>query len=865
CLCLLGIALALLVQPSTDFARGVPGLKDSISVAKRHPLHAGVARRAGAAQEDNSGQDRLDLEEVVAEAKRVVDNGTLKDMQVVMRRVQLVDPAGKWKVSVNKPELEKQLRKFVAEAKAAKTALEEDLLLVRQQRKTGQRQVESAQRQVESTQRQVESAQRQVESAQEQEAMAVRRLARAATVLETAEDSGNATKVQEAKEEVQEAERKVQEAERKVQEAKKEVQEAERKVQEAERKVQEAERKVQEAERKVQEAEVKEAKASGRTKESEEHVEKLVKKFAGAEYWARPTPRFGKYVRGERLTWPGTDLPCPGELPNASRTDDGRTTAFGIGNAFGTGKTEVAIRSAEMTCAAEPGLRVAYISFSNGYSSPALTDSVEDDSLRAKMGSQVLRCSKYCGLWLMAGIRATRVIDNEVQGNSELFQAIVGAYMGNPQWKLPDYREQTDAKLIVILDEVQRFSFSALEGLVTMIIVPSKTRMSLVVGAFSPSFLNPSANRLRDIRLPVLAEDDMEQIFQNRIPGAQINFEGVSLPGLFGGCVRPLASWSSAKEELGMNEDPTQSCLRQYENLASKYRTTADLVQAAVADVPICSEMLKTAFMQNSLSLGAAFVFPKDRHFLVSLPPLQIAAGQFELPTEIDKGTQRKVRDILTDFCSPTWTQFEELTGIAPALRVAALSQSNTGLILGGHTVLQHVFGSGASNTKAQELLRKNVREDLAVRWVRGGTDVAEVNFSQLSCDAGEKELLTISMAADHNSIFDHFLIVPLDNGEKLMFCLDAKFGVEGRKKDLNFQQDIQPKLKGFSAMNLPTSWHTLVLIVSNRRITKEQARRVNNSAEAPLIAAGAEHLQRVLSCSLVPPAYRERRREKQS
>ncbi|CAJ1336527.1 unnamed protein product [Effrenium voratum] len=228
CLCL-GIALALLLQPSTeslldsqDFARGVPGLKDH--VAKRHPLHAGVARRARPAQED-----RLDLEKVVAEAKRVVDNGTLKDMRVVIRRVKLVDPAGKWKVRVNKPELEKQLRKFVAEAKAAKTALEEDLLLARQQRKTAQRQVESAQRQV--------------ETAQEQEAMAVRRLAGAATVLETAEDSGNATKVQEA-------ERKVQEAKRKVQEAKKEVQEAERKVEKAKE-------------------EVKEAKASGRTKESE--------------------------------------------------------------------------------------------------------------------------------------------------------------------------------------------------------------------------------------------------------------------------------------------------------------------------------------------------------------------------------------------------------------------------------------------------------------------------------------------------------------------------------------------------------------------------------------------------------------------
>ncbi|CAJ1383701.1 unnamed protein product [Effrenium voratum] len=251
CLCLLGIALALLVQPSTDFARGVPGLKEH---AKRHPLHAGVARRAGAAQEDNSGQDRLDLEEVVAEAKRVVDNGTLKDMQVVMRKVQLTDP-GKWNDLATKPELKQQLKKFVAEA--ALKALEEDLLLARQQQASAQRQVETAQRQVESAQRQVESAQRQVESAQEQEAMAVRRLARAATVLETAEDSGNATKVQEAKEEVKEAKEEVKEAKEEVKEAKEEVEKAERKVEKAERKVERAKKEVQAA------------KASGRTKESE--------------------------------------------------------------------------------------------------------------------------------------------------------------------------------------------------------------------------------------------------------------------------------------------------------------------------------------------------------------------------------------------------------------------------------------------------------------------------------------------------------------------------------------------------------------------------------------------------------------------
>ncbi|CAJ1340103.1 unnamed protein product, partial [Effrenium voratum] len=493
CICLLGIALALLVQPSTDFTQGAPGLKDH-DVATRHQLHAGVARRAGAAQEDNSAEagdtcirlerwacwlsgparsrggggpsekatSQLGLAQVVAEADRVLeDNGALKETKAVLRKAQKIYP-GKWTLSGLKDELQQKLREFVEEAKAASKGLKEDLLL-----------------------QQLKLAIAQQEAAQEQEVKAV-------AGLEKAEDSGT-------KEEVEKAEEQVE------------------KVEKAAKKVEKAERKVERATK-----EVKEAKASGRTKESEavqnvreakEHVEKLVEKFAGPEYWARPTPRFRKYVRGERLTWPGTDLPCPGEFPNASQIGDGRTTAFGISNAFGTGKTEVAIRSAEMTCAAEPGLRVAYISFSNGYW--ALTDSVLDDSIREKQGSQVVfRCSKYCGLWLMAGIWATRVIDNEVQGNSELFQAIVGAYMGNPQWKLPDYGEQTDAKLIVILDEVQRFSFSALEGLVTIIIVPSKTRMSLVVGAFSPSFLFLSGNRLRDIELPVLAEDDMEQIFQ---------------------------------------------------------------------------------------------------------------------------------------------------------------------------------------------------------------------------------------------------------------------------------------------------------------------------------------------------------------
>ncbi|CAJ1405085.1 unnamed protein product [Effrenium voratum] len=154
------IALALLVQPSTDFARGVPGLKDSM-LAKRHPLHAGVARRAGAAQED-----RRDLEEAADQRMRA---------------------------------------EFV----------EEDLLLARQQLQFALEEQETAQAQVKTAQAQVATAQEQVATAQEQEAMAVRRLARA-------EESGDAKKVQAAERKVERAKKEVQEAKKEVQEAKKE-------------------------------------------------------------------------------------------------------------------------------------------------------------------------------------------------------------------------------------------------------------------------------------------------------------------------------------------------------------------------------------------------------------------------------------------------------------------------------------------------------------------------------------------------------------------------------------------------------------------------------------------------------------------
>ncbi|CAJ1388713.1 unnamed protein product [Effrenium voratum] len=233
-----------LVAAAQDFARGVPGLKDSI-LAKRHPLHAGVARRAGAAQEDNSGQDRLDLEEVVAEADRVLeDNGTAKETKAVLRKAQKIYP-GKWTLSGLQDELQRKLREFVEEAKAASKGLKEDLVLARQQQASAQRQVETAQQQVE---------------------MVMKSLVKAAARLEKAEESGTKEEVKEAKEEVEKAERKVEKAERKVEKA---------------------ERKVERAEKEVQAA-----KASGRTKESEADGQQAAIEAILSSSWTvhRPAP-----------------------------------------------------------------------------------------------------------------------------------------------------------------------------------------------------------------------------------------------------------------------------------------------------------------------------------------------------------------------------------------------------------------------------------------------------------------------------------------------------------------------------------------------------------------------------------------------
>ncbi|CAJ1385660.1 unnamed protein product [Effrenium voratum] len=111
-----------------EFSRGVPGRKDrnGAPASSQRWLHAGVALRARAAREDNNAEDRLHLEEAIAEAKRVLqDNDTVEKIKAVLRKAQKINP-GKWTLSGKKDELKQKLREFVEEAKATLKGLKED-------------------------------------------------------------------------------------------------------------------------------------------------------------------------------------------------------------------------------------------------------------------------------------------------------------------------------------------------------------------------------------------------------------------------------------------------------------------------------------------------------------------------------------------------------------------------------------------------------------------------------------------------------------------------------------------------------------------------------------------------------------------
>jgi len=596
------------------------------------------------------------------------------------------------------------------------------------------------------------------------------------------------------------------------------------------------------------------------TKQQHDHDEK----------WKRLTPRPSTYVRTTNKLMFTPSHPCPGVLPPRSALSlSCRTTAIGIGNAFGIGKTEVAISSAEFTVAAEQGLSVAYASFGNGY------------KLASGEIVKMLTPEKdFAGVWLVAAKMATRVFDvtmptgatvKEVQGNPEMFKAVVRSYLANPGWTLPTYGDEANANLIIILDEVQEFSCADLDRFIAGTVFPALSRCTLVVGAFLPSFHWGSGNRMHDIKIEPLGAEDMTTLFRQKFTGVDPVFQGVSLSGLWGGVVRVLVESFSANREdpvkgLMGNAQPVQNCRTEYVAVYNNKSTPGVIFRASIANVPIPRSTLETLF-QKSVSLGTAFVTPVaelSEMYLISQPPLTVAAGLFELIDVCETYSGDYCKRVLQDFPLPNWSKFGALTGLAPALRLCALSHSvEMKYDFAGKTVLSEVLSHGAQSPSGCKQLKTVIAFELKLRVVFGGTNFANLNLQEYCTPS---ELTLVYMTDDHDCWVDNILIIPLapnqGSNDFLIVFIDSKFSYATElepKAILDFKTDIQPKIRGYESkgcMSSLTRCTSLLVIASNRKLPKTLSKKLKK-IKAPVAVFGLADLGAVFSPSLVPPRYR--------
>ena len=438
--------------------------------------------------------------------------------------------------------------------------------------------------------------------------------------------------------------------------------------------------------------------------------------------WRRPTPRPLKYHRAQPMEWM-KGFPCNGPLPTSRDISPSR--AIGIGNAFGTGKTELALSGAERTVACEKDVTVAYASFKNKFYD---------------------FCSKYAGLWLFAAKRATRIVDGIVEENPDVFKYIIRLFRSHPHLPLPDYSTEAHDKLIVIFDDVQEFTLPKLEGFVTDVVMKAHTRMTLLVGAFSPSFVFPSGTQLLDCRFSPVSDSDMAEIFKQHVSPTTI-VDNVSLPKLLSPSLRCAVE---APRKFSLNvmrgKNPVGATLDMYERMNS-YPYATDhwltspgiLFRAAISGLPIGRRCLEEEFKRDNFSLRNAFMTPCGAgKFTIVQPPALISSRHFEL-IDCEPECKEYVKTVLGGFACPPWQKFEALTGVALALHLAALTHDvEMEYDFGAKKphLLEFIFKDCIKNKWASELLKRSVlepRNGLKVRRFNGGSRHVRCGYSEIS------------------------------------------------------------------------------------------------------------------------------------
>ena len=459
-----------------------------------------------------------------------------------------------------------------------------------------------------------------------------------------------------------------------------------------------------------------------------------------------------------------------------------------------------------------------------------------------------------------------------VVAKAELFKKICCDFVHN-NWELPKVVDQSwsESRRVVILDEIQVFPSQALVELVD-ILVPLKTRMTIIVGALCFS-MQPfgSGNRVRDCKFVSPNDSDMTKIFESRLSSVKTVFEGINLPSLYGGLVRPLVNTTTSN--LNDNNNPIVGMQTTIAPILTKRKTPNILLRAVFADVPCVrrtvDEALKESLSNYSIgSLQLKEVKQKTCKFSLA-PLLMLASGCIQLPDVPNEMSHRRFIKTITHFLNPTWQEFEDLTAIAPALRLAALSNTTHKLWQDlPNPPLEMVFSSRHSTKNAQKFLKMTkMKTNLQVHWYDGGAKRGDVDF-----DGGIKELVSknnivvITMSrleSPRCPPFDNYLVIPTTKADGsadasigiLLVAIEAKFS---KKTNRRYLEAAEIKKKTANVKDwIPPSWSHLLVFATNRNIKNTMADMLQKDLADEMITC-CDDLSNLFSAALVPSLYRE-------
>jgi hypothetical protein len=585
------------------------------------------------------------------------------------------------------------------------------------------------------------------------------------------------------------------------------------------------------------------------------------------QLWSRPTPQPKRWLVNNNTTFlssSGRD----GSLILPTRKDiarDERDRCLGISNAYGTGKTQFALATVEATLQKESTLRVLYASFSNGWHDPDITKVIQTGDPQV-----------HFSLWLHAAYHSTQTIKRdddqwEVICSPEMFKDICKFFLQHPEEKLPEFK--CDPSMIVVFDEVQMFSYEKFQQFVDQVITLD-TRISLLVGAFSPEFTVGSANRVCNIEFGPLTEKQVELLFQDSNVNAV--YENIQVPRLLGGCIRPFTNFNAKFEKLTESNDPIAVLYQAYYKIYRSTNVPAILFRAAISDRPCSTDVLRAAFESSSASLGAVMVHQHatDR-CLVKVSPFQIMTNVDFGVTE-DPVTHDYIKSSIRDFILPNWAKFEVLAGVAPALRISALTHVHEMGWDENLSPLQEIFaGAAVCNELAVKILQKPLQLNLKIRRVNAGTSAKQIDASaaMYADNLLQGHVTLITCSGDHEAPLDCFLIVPYyDQKNYLIMGIDSKFTHNpDTTKKLQWKKEVLKKVNNMKKLKWPNNWEPLVVLITSRQIPEfcelsEQSnnkvakknpknnKRLNETKNIPLIISN--NLKALFGSCLVPARF---------